>query len=149
MGCKDLSKGVWWIDLWRISPASKALVPSLKCLWEITWCFWMIIHNKLCRWWRGKSCITFWTAHFFHEVSIGFFGLSVPWKYLTFTNATLNAQTIQKIILPPLILIRHLQSLLCYDHSKNHFISHWHLTNGARALKVGHILQRSIQAPFF
>jgi hypothetical protein len=30
-------------------------VPSVKCKWEITLCFWMIVHNKLCRWRRSKS----------------------------------------------------------------------------------------------
>jgi hypothetical protein len=45
------------IDLWRISPASEAPVPSVKCLWEITWGFWMIVQIKLCRWRRIKSCV--------------------------------------------------------------------------------------------
>ena len=43
------------IDLWRISPASKAPVPSVKCLCEITLGLWMTVHNKLCRWRRSKS----------------------------------------------------------------------------------------------
>ena len=32
-------KQIFRIDLWRISPTSEALVPSVKCLWEITWGF--------------------------------------------------------------------------------------------------------------
>ena len=63
------------IDLWRTSPASEAAVSSVKCLWEITWCFWTIVH-KLCRCRRSKSCITFWTiaghgsAHGMHSVQV-------------------------------------------------------------------------------
>ena len=60
------------IDLWRISPASEAPVPSVKYLREITWGLWMIVHNKLCRWRRSKSWVTFWATHFFHLVSTGF-----------------------------------------------------------------------------
>ena len=61
---KNKSRLLRSIDLWRISPAS-----SYLCLWEITWGFWMMEHNKLCRWRRRKSCVTFWTTHFFHLVS--------------------------------------------------------------------------------
>ena len=53
----------------RIRPAFEAPVPSVKRLWEIAWGFWMIVHNKHCRWRRSKSWVTFWTTHFFHLVS--------------------------------------------------------------------------------
>ena len=51
---------------------SEALVPSVKCLWEITQGFWMIVHNTFCRWRGSKRCVTFWTTHFSHLVSTGF-----------------------------------------------------------------------------
>ena len=43
-----------------------------------------------------------------------------------------------------LLLLRHLQSLLCTIIQKRHGISHRHLTEGTGASEAGLILQRSI-----
>ena len=62
------------IDLWRISPASSSSSPVP---WSNVYVnnmngLWMMVHNKLCRWRRRKSCVTFWTTHFLRLVSTGF-----------------------------------------------------------------------------
>ena len=44
-----------------------------------------------------------------------------------------------------LLLVLHLESLLCTIVQKTHVISHRHLTEGTGASEAGLILQRSIQ----
>ena len=57
------------IDLWRPlqSRLRGAGSPGQVSMWTNPG-VWIMVHNKLWRWWRGKSCVTFWTPHFFRLV---------------------------------------------------------------------------------